>query len=412
MRRQPPPARAGLLGSPDFVRLWSVGVVVNVLRWLEVLAAALFTLDATGSEIAVAAVVAARSLPLVFMGAFAGVLADTIDRKLILIGGMVLSAASTGVVAALAWAGLLQPWHLFAASLVGGLVYGTEMSVRRRMVGESVPPPLMARAVALDSLAGSASRAIGPLIGGATYQFLGIGGAFTGSAVLGLLAAAMAMRVRHVQVARKLSTSAVMSDLVEGLATVRAAPVLLALVGGTVAMNLFGFAYTSLVAPLGRDVFAVSDSLVGVLAAAEPAGATLGGLALALLGSPPGRQIWLLLGGAGSFLLAMTVIPLAPWFWAASVLLFAGGTGIAVYSNVQVTIALSESPPAMRSRVMGLLTMAVGTWPFGMLIAGWLGGRIGPLWAIGALGVAGVAWVVCVGLRLRALERPGSSRPR
>ena len=206
MKRQPPPAAgASLLGTPDFVRLWSVGVVANVLRWLEVLAAALFTLDVTGSEVAVAAVVAARSLPLVFMGAFAGVLADAVDRKLILVGGMLLSAGASGVVAALAWAGLLQPWHLFAASLVGGLVYGTEMSVHRRMVGESVTHTLMARAVALDSLAGSASRAIGPLIGGATYQFLGIAGAFTGSAVLGLVAALVATRVRHAQATRKLS---------------------------------------------------------------------------------------------------------------------------------------------------------------------------------------------------------------
>jgi len=154
-----------------------------------------------------------------------------------------------------------------------------------------------------------------------------------------------------------------------------------------------------------RDVFAVSDSMVGVLAAAEPAGATLGGLTLALFGAPPGRQIWLLLGGAGSFLLAMTVTAAAPWFWAASLLLFAGGIGIAVYSNVQVTIALAEAPPALRSRVMGLLTMAVGTWPFGMLLAGWLGARIGPLWALSLLGAGGVAWVAGVSLRLRAAER-------
>jgi MFS family permease len=398
MKRQPSPAGTGLLATPDFMRLWGVGIVANVLRWLEVLAAALFTLDATGSELAVAAVVAARSLPLVFIGALAGVLADAFDRRLLLIGGMLLSAASTGVVAALAWAGLLHPWHLFAASLLGGLVYGTDLPVRRRMVGECVAPPLVARAVALDSFAGSASRAIGPLIGGATYQFLGIAGAFAGSALLGLLAAALATRVRVVQVPRRLSPASLLADLAEGVRTVRAVPVLWALVGGTIAMNLFGFAYTSLVAPLGRGVFGASDTLVGVLAAAEPAGATLGGLALAVLGAPPGRPIWYLLGGAGAFLAAMTIIPLAPWFWAASGLLFAGGIGIAVYSNVQVTIALAASPAGMRSRVMGLLTTAVGTWPFGMLFAGWLAGHIGPLSALAAMGMAGMAWVAAVGL--------------
>lgn len=396
-RDAPPPAgEPGLLGTPDFVRLWSVGAISNVLRWLEVLAAALFTLDATGSELAVAAVVAARSLPLIFMGAFAGVLADAIDRKLILVGGMLLSATSAGSVAVLAWAGLLQPWHVFAASLASGLVYGTEMSARRRMVGESVAARLVSKAVALDSLAGSASRAIGPLIGGAVYQFLGMTNAFAGSAVLGVVAAVLATRVRHAQTTRPVSAASVLSDLGEAVAAVKSSPVLVALLGGTLAMNLFGFAYSSLVAPLGRDVFAVSDTLVGVLAAAEPAGATLGGLVLTIAGAPPGRPIWLLLLGAGSFLAAMTAMPLAPWFWAASLLLFGGGLGIAVYSNVQVTIALAKSPPGMRSRVMGLLTVAVGTWPFGMLIAGWLAGRIGPLWALCALGACGVLLIAYV----------------
>ncbi len=386
----------GLLGSPAFLRLWGIGAVANMMMWLEVLSAALYTLDATGSDFAVATVVAARSMPLVFMGAFAGVLADAIDRKSILLGGLLLMTASAAGVAGLAWAGALQPWHLVVANLASGLVYGTELSVRRRMVGESVPTRLVPRAIALDSLASSASRVLGPLIGGTLYQALGAAGAYSGSAACCLLAAVLATRVRHAQITRKMSVAGAFHDLAEAVGAVRAAPVLLAMLGATVAMNLFGFAYSSLVAPVGRGVFGVSDTLVGLLAATEPAGGTLGGLAIAALGVPPFGRIWMQLLGAGSFLALMMLIPLAPRFWAACLLLFVGGIGIAVYGNAQVTIALTDSPPAMRSRVMGLLTVAVGTWPFGMLLAGWLAGRLGPLWAMGALGGAGVVFVVGV----------------
>ncbi len=386
-----------LFGSADFVRLWTVGGLANALRWLEVLAASLFTLDATGSELAVAAVAAARSLPLLFMGGLAGVLADALDRKYIIVGGMLLTAASSATIVVLAFAGVLAPWHLFVGSLVSGLVYGTEMSARRRMVGESVATPLVPRAVALDSLTSSASRVVGPLAGGAAYQWLGLPGAFLGSAVLSLLAAWLATRVRHRQTTRKLSAGAMFADLGEALAVVRVTPVLIGLLGVTVAQNLFGFAYSSLVAPVGRDVFGVSAAMVGVLAAAEPAGATLGGMLLAAIGQPPGRPIWLLLGGAATFLAMMAVIPFAPWFWACCALLTAGGFGIALYSNVQTTLALAEAPMAMRSRVMGLVTSAVGTWPLGMLTAGWLADRIGPLWALGALGISGLAWLSGVG---------------
>jgi len=395
----------GLFGSGDFLRLWTVGGLANALRWLEVLAASLFTLDATGSELAVAAVAAARSLPLFLMGGFAGVLAEALDRKQIVVGGMLLTAASSAVIVVLAFSGVLQPWHLFAASLVSGLVYGTEMSARRRMVGESVAPPLVARAVALDSITGSASRMVGPLLGGVAYEWLGLSGAFLGSALLSLVAAGMAAQVQHRQETRSISFGGVFSDLGDALRVVRATPVLLALLGVTVAQNLFGFAYSSLMAPVGEQVFGVSAAMVGVLAAAEPTGATLGGLLLAAKGQPPGKPVWLLVAGAGTFLAMMAAIPLAPWFWACCALFLAGGFGIALYSNLQTTIALAEAPVAMRSRVMGLITVAVGTWPVGMLVAGWLGDQIGPLWALGLLGVGGLVWLGCVAtfyLRRRA----------
>jgi MFS family permease len=388
--------RESPFGSPDFLRLWAVGGLANVLRWLEVLAASLFTLDATGSELAVAAVAAARSLPLIGLGGFAGVLADSLDRRRILVGGMLLTAASSSVIAALAAGGAVQPWHLFAASLLSGTVYATEMSARKRMVGESVATPLVARAVALDSLTSSASRVAGPLLGGAAYEWLGMFGAFLASALLSLLAAGVALRVRHRQQTRRISFAGVFADFGAALRLVRATPALLALLGVTTAQNLFGFAYTSLMAPVGETVFGVSAVMVGVLAAAEPTGATLGGLLLAARGQPRGRPVWLLIGGAATFLALMAAIPFAPWFWPCCLLFVAGGFGIALYSNVQTTIALDEAPEAMRSRVMGLITVAIGTWPVGQLAAGWIADRIGPLWALGALGAAGLLWLAGV----------------
>ncbi len=393
------------LASRDFLLLWAVGGIGNAMRWLEVLAAALFTLDATGSQFAVAVVASGRSLPLIFTGALAGVLADALDRRVIIIIGMLASSVASGVVALLAWAGLLLPWHMFAAGLVTGLVFGNDLSVRRRMIGESVAAPLAARAIALDSLTTSVSRVLGPLVGGAAYEFLGLPGTFTASAMLNLAAALLALPVRHAQQRRRLAPASVLTDLAEAVAVVRRSPALLALLGITVAQNLFGFAYTSLVAPVGRDVFAVSATLVGVLAAAEPMGATLGGLGLTSGLTVPGKRVWVFLGSSAWFLAALTLTAAAPWFWAAAALLLVGGLGLAVYSNEQVTIALADTPETARSRVMGLVTTAIGCWPLGMLLSGWLGDRLGPLHAMAALGVAGLLWLGAVGVKYARHDR-------
>jgi hypothetical protein len=404
------PARRGasLFASRPFLLLWAVGGLANVSRWLEPLAAALYVLEVTRSQLAVAVVLASRSLPLLFLGAVGGVLAEALDRRLLLLLGMLLSAAAAGAIAVLAWGGEVQLWQLCLAGLASGLVYGSDMPVRRRMVGEAVAAAQLGRAVALDSLTASASRIAGPLLGGLGYAVLGLGGSFAVSAGFNLLGAACVLFVRERQVTRSVSFAGVFTDLAEALALLRTAPVLRALMLVTMAQNLFGFAYTSVVAPLGREVFGVSDVLTGVLGASEPAGGAVGGLLLALFGSPPGRPVWLLIGGSAGFLAAMGLVPALPFFWPACALLFAAGLLLCVYVNEQTTIALNETPAAMRSRVMGLLTVAIGMWPLGQMLAGWLAERVGALAALGVLGAAGLLWLVLASvLYLRARARAG-----
>src|SRR6476620_3528781 len=107
-----------LLTSTTFLRLWAIGGCVNTMRWFEVLAAALFTLDMTGSGFAVAVVSAARTLPMFFLGAFSGVVSDAVNRKHVLLAGQVITGLASASVAALAWSGLARPWHVAVAALL------------------------------------------------------------------------------------------------------------------------------------------------------------------------------------------------------------------------------------------------------------------------------------------------------
>src|SRR6478609_5281764 len=130
-----------LFASETFLRLWAIGGCVNTMRWFEVLSAALFTLDETGSGLAVAVVTAARTLPMLLLGAFAGVMSEAVDRKRILLIGQVVAGLGSATIAVLAAFGVARPWHVGVAALLAGTVWSTEMSTRRRMVGECVAGP-------------------------------------------------------------------------------------------------------------------------------------------------------------------------------------------------------------------------------------------------------------------------------
>lgn len=397
----------GLLRAPGFVRLWIAGGVSNAMLWLEVLAAALFTLQATGSGLAVAVVSAARSLPLLATGALIGVISDAVDRRRIVAGGLLLSAASAGAVGLLALSGALRPWHVGVAALASGLVYATEMPARRRMIAESAGPLLTPRAVAIDSMTSYATRCAGPLLGGVAYQQVGLAGAFLMSAAFSLATAVLVAGIDHRQAVRRLSLTAAMRDLRDGLAFARHSRGIMALLGVTVITNLFGYSYTTLMTPVGKLVFGLPPEMIGVLAAAEPAGSLLAGLLVALR-PLPGRPLRWMAGGAATLFSALALAsllghrahPLVPVL----ATLFLGGVGIAVYNIQQTSIVMQDTPPALRGRVMGLVTVCIGCWPLGMLLAGRLIAPLGSLGALGALGLGGLAGMALLALLGHAMR--------
>ena len=122
-----------LLRTPDYRRLWMLGGIANAMRWLELLAATLWTFEMTGSALAVSAVAMVRALPMMLLGAVAGALAERLDRRRLLIALQTSSALGAGGVALLAALGWLEPWHLMLQGLLAGLAWAGEMATRRRM---------------------------------------------------------------------------------------------------------------------------------------------------------------------------------------------------------------------------------------------------------------------------------------
>src|SRR5499427_1767944 len=383
----------GFLATPSYLRLWFAGGVGNAMRWLELLVAGIFTYEVTQSTVLVALVTVARSLPMLFVGTIAGVVGEALNRKRLLLTQLFVMAVNSAVLCALAFSGLIRVWHIAVGGIAAGIVWAMELAVRRRMIGEVVRPDQVAPAVAFDSLTNSFARVLGPLAGGAAYQTLGLGGAYFLSAALYLAAGLTVSGLDFHQEPRKLRFGRIAIDIAEAVTVARANPAILAVVLVSVIMNMFAFSYSALIAPIGLDVYRVSPILVGALAAAEPLGAIAIGIPLS--------TGWLRLNGRralvrGSllFLMGLTAMALSPWYALAFVLLLIGGLGTAAFSNMQTTLILTEVPPASRSRVMGIVTMCIGTGPVGVMVIGILSGQVGPPVAIlimAGLGLCGLS---------------------
>jgi MFS family permease len=371
------------------------------MRWLELLASGLFAWEVTHSAFAVTVVVALRQIPQLLFGAFAGAISEALNRKLIFMLALVVPAVISTLLATLAFTGHLEVWHVALGNLVSGIMWSTEMSTRRRMVGEVAGPHRIVNAIALDSITSAATRAVGPLLGGMAFEWLGMKGAYTVTALVQFAGAFAIAGLAHAQVTRRLDLLRIPHEIADGLRFAWTRPTILLVFGVTIVTNAFAFAFSGLVAPLGQGEFHVSPALVGLLAAGEPLGALVGGALIAAGIVRMDRRL-AFAGGAALFMAALILMALSPFYWLAFALLVIGGFGTAGFGNMQSTLMLTEAPPEMRSRLMGVVTVCIGTGPLGQLAAGALSGGLGTRGAVIAMAAVGL---VLTGAMVVALRR-------
>lgn len=407
------PSRSGgianIFESGNFLRLWALGGLVNATRWVEMLAAGLFVFRITGSGLEVAIVLAARSLPMLLLGAIMGVVCDSIDRRRVLLAGMLISAASATTIAVLGSAGMARPWHLLVAAVISGSVWSTELSARRRMIGECAGPALVSRVIALDSLTNSIARIVGPLLGSLTFAYFGLPGAYGLSAAALFIGLALVRGVHHTQTTRPLALARIPQDLASGFRYATREVTVLGVLAVTAAMNLFAFSYTAIIAPLAQRGFGMPEAMTGLLAAGEPLGATLGGLLLAGR-AMPARPLSLLIGGSSLFMASLVLMPLMPDYAAACLVLVVGGLGLALFGNMQTTLILTAVPAALRSRQMGLITVCIGVAPVGQVLMGLLAERFGSRGGVLASGMVGLIALGAIGVLCARTRPAGASK--
>jgi len=385
----PTASRGWLFGEPDFRRLWLVGLVVFSVRWLEMLAVAVFAYQRTGSPLIVALLTVLRMLPMALFGALIGAAAERIERRIALVVVMLSMLLCAIALALLAWFHALEIWHLALASFISGLTWTTDNPVRRTMIGEVVGPERMSAAMSIDVGANNASRMLGPMVGGILLATLGIGGAFTVS-VAGYLAAAMvALRVRHRNTAPPSTAAGVLERMIEGLVLVRRDPRLSGTMVVTVIYNTFGWPFTSMIPVIGQDNLGLGAAGIGVLASMDGIGAFCGAIVIALCAKPR-HFAWLYIGGVATYLLMLPVFALAPGPVPAGAALLLTGLANSGFSIMQATLVYLAAPPEMRSRVFGVLSVCIGIGMIGFLHLGWLAGMIGATWAIVTIGAEGL----------------------
>jgi len=195
------------LRSPIFRAFWFASLASNFGTWIHEIGAGWLMTSLDSTPPMVAAVRTAMSLPIVLLAIPAGVLADRIDRRRLLLFTQCLMFSTTLALAALTMAGVITPWMLLSLTVVMGLGMVVHVPTWQAAIPELVPRSQIPRAVALGSVSFNLARAAGPAVGGVLIAAMGVWIAFAVNAVsfAGVFVVLLVWRRKQVESTRGLS---------------------------------------------------------------------------------------------------------------------------------------------------------------------------------------------------------------
>ena len=403
---------------PDFRRVFWNAFFASASFWTMLLARGWLVFELTGQGAWVGAVTFAGMVQLALAGPIGGALADRIDRRLMAISADAVGIAMAGGLAAITFAGVIEPWHVLVFASVDGVARAFGMPAEQAIVPNVVREEHLLNAVALSGITRHGSRIAGPLLGGALLTTLGAGSVFVLSGVFLVLALQQLLRLEYRSsplpstAGRVFAVGPVLRDVREGVQYVMSEPrllVVLVLVGFHCGATMaFDSMMPTLATAVGGADVTFSAIIVGI-----GAGSIVGTLIVSMIRDDAalGRMFFLVSIGSGLSILVLGLATTPQLAVTGGVL--AGATQ-ASFMAVSVVFVQRVTPDALRGRVMSLYIMlAAGQMAFVNYGFGWLSDYTGvrPLLVVaGTLWCAGFAAAAMLLPELRSLVRRGNFR--
>ena len=361
----------------DFRWLWAGTFFSTAAQWIQQATLGWVVYDLTGSAALLGIVLGVRAIPMLILAPLSGLVADRFDRRRALALSQVAPCAVSFALAALLAAGAVQLWHLVAFALIGATGTVFERTLRNTMVFDIVPREEAANAVALNTIAFSVTRTLGPAAAGILIAALGPAWNFAiqGITYAGVVASVLMIRgVRRPAGGHRRAPWGTMFAGLQFVAAHRVARAM-ALVGLLPPLLLIP-SLSALMPVFAADVFAVGPEGLGLMLSAVGAGGVAGGAAAAAL-SRYQQVAPMQLMAIITFALALALFAWSPTIGIAAAFLAVAGMAEMVLASSTTTTLQMCAPDSMRGQVTSVLPMFPAFISVGALLAGagaqWLG---------------------------------------
>jgi MFS family permease len=364
--------------SSAFKGLWQGGSIYFVGNAMQVMAASWLMIELTGSSFLAALVQTAVFLPMFLLSLPAGVMADTTDRRRLIVTALAVQAATVALLAVLLLTGLAGHGSLLTFTFVAGCCTALLSPAWNSAVADSVPRDDLPQAIVAVSIAYNAARALGPALAGVVFAQAGSGWVFV-IAVASTLAMMQSIRTwpPAPHPASRLPAERLWGGTLAGLRFARHSPLILAQLIRTMAYSAAGSALWALLPVIGQRQLGLGAAGFGLLMACLGTGAIGAGLVVGRARERFGLE-GLMAGACIAFAAVMLAAAWSNWHVLVYAALVLGGAAWMVAMSTFNTATQTSAPLWVRSRATAMHTLsALGSFAIGSAFWGALSDIVG-----------------------------------
>jgi MFS family permease len=388
-------------------RIFFTGQLVSLAgTWMQNVALAWLVIELSGSALAIGALAFWRFIPFTIFGLVAGVVADRIESRKLVMATQAAAMAISVALAVVTLTGTATLPIVYVLAALGGVALAFDAPGRQSLTFQMVGPRELPNAVALNSGLFNGSRIIGPAIAGLVIAAVGTGLCFVLNAVsfLAVLTALAIVREGELYPVAKDRGATIVGGIRRAVGFAWRDPELRLILTVVTVVATVGFNFHVLVPLLAADTLHVGPVGFGLLSASFGLGALVGALATATFREASWRLFSI--GTAAFGVLALLLAPVQNAVLASIILAGIGISFTLFTANANALVQLA-APDYLRGRLIGLYLFAfLGLAPVGGLFAGWLAEIGGTTLAFAVAGVTSLAAISVANAWRRTAPQP------
>ena len=362
--------------SRGFTLFWFSALISNSAQWMQQIVLPFIIFDMTNSNTWVGAISFTLLIPAMLLTPAAGVMADRVSRKKVLVFTTLIQIMVALGFTVLWQLDQLTPFRILGLAFMQGLSAGLQITNWQSLVPMLVPREDLFSAIRLNSAQFTSARAIGPLIGALLLATAGAGAVFLINALtyVILLFALFAIRPRF-ELAP--STTRAMQALKEGIRYVKDRPAIYQALFTAFAISFLGQSLVQLAAGLASDVYNVGELGLAGFVTASGVGTIFGASLIIAYGDKYKRSEAVRFGLA-IYMLGPVLVGITAIYLVGLAGFFLTGVSHMIVGITLQTSIQSQIPEELRGRVISVYLLGVfGGIPMGAIVGGRLGDLIG-----------------------------------